>query len=188
MKKTMGIAAVSFAVVLGGVGEHYLRLSPATAQDAAACTTLFDCAQKAMQASFEAKQAFRISAPTGAVVAFDLPTCPQGWEPFQKLAGRVVIGAGLEPGSSLSPRKYQDSGGEEMHKLSVAELPSHNHANGQFKYMLTSNGSWTIAASGQDDSSGEPNLAHMGEIQPLGGDQPHNNMQPYYTLTFCRRT
>jgi microcystin-dependent protein len=67
-------------------------------------------------------------------------------------------------------------------------LPSHNHANGQFKYMLTSNGSWTIAASGQDDSSGEPNLAHMGEIQPVGGDQPHNNMQPYYTLTYCRRT
>jgi len=179
---------VGFALVLGAAGGHVVQLGQAVAQDAPACSTLIDCAQKAMEAALEAKQSFRIAAPAGAVMAFDLNECPQGWEPFQKVAGRVIVGGGIELGSGLTERKYKEAGGEENHKLLIDEMPSHNHYNGEFKYLLASNGSWTINGSGQDDSSGEPNLAHQAQIQSAGGDRPHNNMQPYYTLNYCRRT
>ena len=41
--------------------------------------------------------------------------------------------------------------------------PGHNHANGDYKYLLKSDGKWTGA--GMDNSTGEPNILNKGEIQ-----------------------
>jgi microcystin-dependent protein len=90
------------------------------------------------------------------------------------LRGRTLIGAGN--GAGLTPRSVGSSGGEETHQLSIGELASHSHS-----IELT---------------TGVPGVA-PGEVifdttVPLipdatgntGGDDPHNNMQPFYSLNY----
>ena len=74
------------------------------------------------------------------------------------------------------------SGGEEKHTLSLAEMPHHNHDNGAYKYLLRYTGQRT--SDGQDNTSGEPDVKHKGEIVGKGGGLPHNNMPPYLTLNY----
>jgi microcystin-dependent protein len=45
------------------------------------------------------------------------------------------------------------------------------HSNGAFAYQ-------------ENSSSGLVNMS-FSAIAPAGGDQPHNNLQPYLTLNFC---
>ena len=65
-------------------------------------------------------------------------------------------------------------GGEETHILSVAEMPSHSHANN----AITQNGSWWNLAGGGNSLLGPAN------IQGTGGSQPHNNIQPYIVVNY----
>jgi hypothetical protein len=147
------------------------------------CTTVADCAQKAMEAAYQAKVALEIAVPKGAVMAFNLAECPNGWSPLVAASGRVIVGAGKAEG--LSERKLAEEGGEEKHVLTVDEMPSHNHTNGVYQYLLTANGQWTARIG--DDSPNEPNLAHMAPLAASGGSQAHNNMQPFHVLTYCER-
>jgi microcystin-dependent protein len=82
------------------------------------------------------------------------------------------------------------SGGEQNHTLSIAEIPAHTH-----QLMGTSNaGANTPAANTvlgksapQACYGGAANLAAQDarSIATVGGSQPHPNMQPYLTLTLC---
>lgn len=149
----------------------------------AQCATVADCAQKAMEAAYQAKLAASISVPKGAVMAFNLDKCPDGWGDLDTLAGRVIVAAGQ--GVGLTERKFKDQGGEEAHTLTVDEMPNHNHSNGGYQYLLTSDGKWTI--QGADESNGEPNLRALGGIAAAGGNKPHSVMQPFYVLKYCER-
>jgi microcystin-dependent protein len=80
-------------------------------------------------------------------------------------------------------------GGEVAHTLSTAELPSHGHtAQGS-----SANGSAISPAGGllaQRPSQAyhaPTNLVAMmnGSLANFGGGQPHENMQPYLTVSFC---
>lgn len=165
------------------VGVFLLLMQGTALSQAAQCTTVADCAQKAMEAAYQAKVALELAVPKGAVMAFNLKECPNGWSDFEALAGRVPVGAGK--GASLTERVVGQQGGEETHLLTVPEMPSHNHNNGPFQYMLTMDGNWT--AHDQNGGPGEPNLKDPGGITPAGGDQPHNIMQPFHVLKFCER-
>jgi microcystin-dependent protein len=80
-------------------------------------------------------------------------------------------------------------GGEQTHTLSIPELPTHAH---------TVNAS-SVSANGIDAPvnnyfGGYNNLYHAASnltamqpntVGPTGGNQAHNNMQPYLTLNFC---
>ena len=44
----------------------------------------------------------------------------------------------------------------------------------------------TTNSSGTD--AGSPNLVAGEAIQSAGGDQPHNNMPPFKSLTICKKT
>lgn len=176
MKKPVtALLALSLMTFLGGqVTVH--------SQQSGLCTTVMDCAQKAMEAAFQAKTAIRIAVPAGAVMAFDLDSCPEGWEPLDKLAGRVVMGAGMRDGSGLTPRKLGETGGEEQHRLTVDEMPSHTH-------QIVSQAHWGDhthwqAGLGGDDGEFPASLT----TTPTGGDKPHNILPPYYVLTYCKRT
>ncbi|MCF1470603.1 hypothetical protein FS763_01490 [Agrobacterium vitis] len=176
MKK---IAAVFFALgflALSGV------IGLVFSQDGGRCTTVMDCAQKAMEAAFQAKTAIRVAVPKGAVMAFDLETCPEGWEPFDRLSGRVVMGTGQRDGSGLSARKLGETGGEERHHLTVDEMPSHAH-------RITTLAHWGDRTNGQPGLGGDDGTfpASIG-TDPAGGDKPHNILPPYYVLTYCKRT
>lgn len=81
------------------------------------------------------------------------------------LQGRAAIGSGT--GSGLSERLIGDLGGQETHQLTVDEMPSHSH---------------TIGFT-QGDQNGGIGVRFLGGGGPstssAGGDQPHNNLQPF---------
>merc|ERR1712065_32570 len=66
--------------------------------------------------------------PKGIVVAYTGETAPKGWalcngeNGTPDLRGRFIYGYGARQGSSVGK-----TGGEESHRLTVEEMPSHNH-------------------------------------------------------------
>lgn len=64
--------------------------------------------------------------PTGAVMAFNLASCPSGWTEYTAGAGRSIIGVGA--GAGLTARTLGETGGAETVGLSISNLPSHSHS------------------------------------------------------------
>lgn len=88
------------------------------------------------------------------------------------LRGRSIIGVGS--GVGLTPRQPGDKGGEETHKLTVSEMPSHNHGPPAGHTALTcADGPGVIAAGANQPYAG------VGVTGTTGGDGVHNNMHPY---------
>src|SRR5256886_14201630 len=108
------------------------------------------------------------------------------------IQGRAVMHPGQGPGLSL--HDLGETGGEETVSLLDSEMPSHPHS---------------LVASQGDGTERNPNVGGTGQllatgigisqyqtpsnplttlnpqvITPTGGDQPHNNMQPYLTFYF----
>ena len=106
------------------------------------------------------------------------------------MQGNVPMHPGQGPGLSL--HDLGETGGSETVTLLISEIPAHNHplkAN-----TSTASKSIPTGNSFAKGSSMTPYLAPAGAplvnmsgqtITPSGGDQPHNNMQPYLTLNFC---
>lgn len=105
------------------------------------------------------------------------------------MQGNTPMHPGQGPGLSL--HDLGETGGSETVTLLESEIPGHTHA---------------LMASSQPGEDPQPvaeafarsvgtNLYQPGNaglvamsgnaIAPAGGDQPHNNMQPYLTLNFC---
>lgn len=88
------------------------------------------------------------------------------------LQGRAPIGDGS--GSGLSTRIIGNVGGEESHTLSVAEMPSHVHTEGNATPTLADITTPTTIV-------GVPSVTVTGST---GGDTPHNNMQPFSVVAY----
>lgn len=113
--------------------------------------------------------------PSGAVLAFDQESCPEGWEDFNSGAGRVVIGVGKSQG--LTERKHLDVGGSETHLLTIDEMPAHDHG-----------GLWGGGESMAGMNNGDRyHTAGHNKIRSDGGGKPHNNMPPFIALRLCRK-
>lgn len=103
--------------------------------------------------------------------------------------GNVIMGPGQGPGLSLHDEG--ETGGSETVSLLESEIPSHSH--GAMGNAIPGNQTSPIGnsvAQGGNRSSlsyqnGTPTLVPFRDLAPSGGDQPHNNMQPYLTLNFC---
>jgi hypothetical protein len=131
--------------------------------------------------------------PSGAVVAFDNPAgCPKNWDPLIAAEGRTIIGAYFEIEDSterktnaLTKRKLLEQGGAETHKLSIAEMPSHNHANGKYNRSLTTG---VLTYKGQHGKDSRlPRLDASRSLRTQGGNKAHNNMQPFIALYYCKK-
>lgn len=101
------------------------------------------------------------------------------------LRGRTPIHAGS--GHTLGER-----GGEQAHTLTIAEMPTHQHAwRASSTPVSTTNTPATNAVLGKSvgDNAWGPatNLVAMSPnvIPNTGGSQAHSNMQPFLTLSFC---
>jgi microcystin-dependent protein len=102
------------------------------------------------------------------------------------LQGRAPMHPGQGPGLSL--HDLGETGGSETVTLLESEIPAHPHTlravedDGSFftpvnMYLAAGNSMYSAAAPNQ-------NMAPEA-LAPAGGDQPHNNMQPYLTFYFC---
>ena len=104
------------------------------------------------------------------------------------LQGNVAMGSGQ--GAGLTPRNPGDAGGTETVTLTEAQTPAHNHAancnagNGNQPAPL--NGFWAQDLGGANEY-GDTGPAQMatGALQPVGGIQAHNNVQPYLAVLYC---
>ena len=107
------------------------------------------------------------------------------WESYGE--GRTIVGAGTGTDSNNVQKVFEinETGGEYEHTLTVNEMPNHYH---QYYRQYVGSGyndynNRTLASNGQV-SGGNPPSA---DTNAVGGNQPHNNMQPYIVTYIWKR-
>ena len=141
--------------------------------------------------------------PAGTIVAFNSATAPAGWalcdgtNGTPDLRGRFIMGVGKVTGANLNntntvfgAKSYEkeytfnitETGGENRHTLSVDEIPSHNHSYTVPGYNNNGANTWE---STQDRNTNGMYTRNTGNI---GGGKPHDNVPPYYALTYIMKT
>lgn len=107
------------------------------------------------------------------------------------MQGNAPMHPGQGPG--LSPHDLGETGGSDTVTLIESEIPSHSHSlmSSTTNSSKPSPGGNVLArvtgASPYVAGTPAPPLVQFSSnaLAPAGGDQPHNNMQPYLTLNFC---
>ncbi len=105
------------------------------------------------------------------------------------LRGRAPMHQGAGPG--LTPRTIGHAGGTSTVTLLENQIPAHQHipeCQTDEEQADPTGAIWADRQSGRFSSvynSSSPNTPMNPQaIQPAGGSQPHNNMQPYLGLNF----
>ncbi len=106
------------------------------------------------------------------------------------LQGRAPMHPGQGPGLSL--HDLGETGGSETVSLLESEMPAHSHAMRAHDLDL---GELNAPAANRSLAKSANATAYVAAtnlvslspqtLAPAGGDQPHNNMQPYLTFYFC---
>jgi len=106
------------------------------------------------------------------------------------MQGNAPMHPGQGPGLSL--HDLGETGGSDTVSLLESEIPSHSHqlvGNAFPATLPTPSPNVDIAhpQGGNVMINVLTGLVNMSDntVAPAGGDQPHNNMQPYLTLNFC---
>ena len=98
------------------------------------------------------------------------------WE--KVFAGKVLVGVDENDNDFKTIGK---TGGEKTHKLKVEEMPAHQHnQNGS---TANSSGYNNMSLAGTAYAGGE--TGH--KTSKVGGDQAHNNLQPYQVVAYWKR-
>lgn len=104
------------------------------------------------------------------------------------LQGRAPMHPGQGPGLSL--HDLGETGGSETVTLLESEIPSHAHPLRANTFdagdtnVPNPNASLAQSSGGTLYQSGSNAQMDPEVLTPAGGDQPHNNMQPYLTFYF----
>ena len=122
------------------------------------------------------------TVPLGLVAIWGKPAnipLPEGWREYEPLQGRMAVGQDI---ADNDLGVIGRTGGEKMHRLTIAEMPIHNHGVffkvANLKYGGTELDERALSLYGDnEDISYRP-------ITGAGGDQPHNNMPPYRVIRF----
>ena len=108
--------------------------------------------------------------------------------------GRTLVGAGK--GDGLSSRFIGELGGEEQHQLSIPEMPAHSHKpavgaqDGVDHWWGSDNRISTPNFDYDGSAATKPSdgfIAPSYKTNTVGGNSPHNNMQPYSVANWIIR-
>ena len=103
------------------------------------------------------------------------------WERFAN--GRVLVGVD-EADTDFS--NAEKTGGEKKHQLTVEEMPSHSHPISRYNPSGTGfDATQRKLAAAPVNASG---VAGGVDTNPVGGNIAHNNLQPFVTVYFWKRT
>ncbi len=141
--------------------------------------------------------------PKGSIIAFNGTKAPNGWaicdgkNGTPDLTNRFIFGSG--------DKKIGTKGGEETHILTVNEMPSHDHGsntteNGDHTHKMKVHWAGKSGTGGKvfmrdnDKTTDGPDThrltidgKHTHSISSQGNDASHNNMPPYYVLTYIMK-
>lgn len=123
--------------------------------------------------------------PVGSLFFSTTPTNPSAWMGGTWEAwgtGRVPVGVNT---SDTDFNTVEKTGGEKTHKLTVAELASHSHGfqGGSALFTQKDQG---IKGLGPGSFWVE-GVGSIPNTSTAGGNQPHNNLQPYITCYIWKR-
>ena len=125
--------------------------------------------------------------PVKGIIMWSGSTVPDGWalcdgtHGTPDLRGRFIVGAGQ--GNGLSNYVVGGTGGEEKHKLTVEEMPSHRHS---YKFKGADiNDDWEN--DNELYSVSKKYYENTANTEKTGGDKAHENRPPYYVLAFIMR-
>ena len=104
------------------------------------------------------------------------------------LQGRVPMHSGQGPGISQN-YVLGEKGGVESVTLTTQQTPIHNHAfvasGDPANQIAGTNGVCAAAVAQEYLYAGAPNVNLTAQmVQPVGGSQPHENLQPYLAISF----
>lgn len=152
--------------------------------------------------------------PVGGIIMWSgsLASIPDGWALCNgqtsnsivtpNLSGRFIVGVG-QAGAGPANYAVGNTGGEERHTLTVAEMPSHNHGG-----ATSTDGAHTHDYERPDNYEGyqalynhDPEVfvyhnatyattsagAHAHTISAQGGGQSHENRPPFFALAYLMR-
>lgn len=132
--------------------------------------------------------------PKGTILYFRGTEIPSGWvlcngeNNTPDLRGRFILGAGQ--GADLTNRILNAKGGLEKVSLTVNQIPSHNHG---FTYQFKD--SWSGDPQNQKDWVPDKSCRkdwvrykdHHSNTGNSGNGQPHENMPPFYVLSYIMK-
>lgn len=136
--------------------------------------------------------------PVGSIFISTVNTNPSTYfgGTWERIKGRFLLAA------DDSTYKLGATGGEATHKLTVDEMPSHNHMGRNYShnwnagisippgrsyaysYGGASSGLWAYSAGNWINES---EINEMVETGNRGGSQSHNNMPPYLVVYIWKR-
>lgn len=116
--------------------------------------------------------------PVGSIYTSVLPTSPATlfggtWVAFA--AGRVLVGV---DSTDTDFDQAEETGGAKTHTLTEAEMPSHSHT---YDWENT-------RGSGSNGAGDGASSFYTKTTTTAGGDQAHNNLQPYMVVYMWKRT
>ena len=119
------------------------------------------------------KSAYPVGSVYTSVVSTD-PSTLFGFGTWSAFAtGRTLVG--IDTGQSEF-NTVEETGGAKTHTLTTSEMPSHSHS--------------VVVGGGSSEGLTTSNYLAFGSASTglAGGDQAHNNLQPYIVVYFWKRT
>lgn len=114
-----------------------------------------------------------------------LPT-PDGYFALPDLSGRFIVGMG----TSDKIFAFKEKGGASKVQLTTNEIPSHTHKFVSDKFSVNAGPSAEITKISQDidqSAGGGQGVGAIFSTSPVGGGVAHENLPPYYTLSYIIR-